>query len=219
MGKKIFVTYKYSDSKVLAIPGNNFTTVRHYVDELQSLIEVEDHINKGEEDGEDLSDFKEGTITSRLRDKIFDSSITIVMISKGMKDPLKSEDDQWMPWEISYSLKELTRDGKTSKTNAVLAVVLPDENGSYDYFLTYNEKCNSTTYNTSFLFGILRNNMFNIKKADTRDCNGNTIYNGYFSYIHCVKWVLFKNDINTYIGIATKIKENKDDYNITKTVG
>ena len=218
MGKKIFVSYKYSDSKVKNLPGNILTTVRHYVDELQDMLSDEDHINKGEDDGESLKGFKDSTIESKLRGKIYDSSVTIVMISKGMKDPNKTENDQWIPWEISYSLKELTRDQKTSKTNAVLAVVIPDENGSYDYFITHDSICDCTNYNTPFLFGILSKNMFNQKKPDTRDCNGQKIYNGYFSYIHCVKWDDFKPDLNRYINIAYKIKENLEEYNISKNI-
>lgn len=218
MGKKIFVTYKYSDSKVQNLPGNFFSTVRHYVDDLQSLLTDEDHIYKGENDGEDLSSFKDDTISSNLKGKIFDSTLTIVMISKGMKDPFLYENDQWIPWEISYSLKELTRDNITSKTNAILAVVLPDENGSYEYLLTYNSACNSIHYNTSILFNILRQNMFNQKTSETSDCNGNKLYHGDFSYIHSVKWSDFKMELNKYIDIAFRIKQNIDSYNITKTV-
>ena len=217
MGKKIFVSYKYADGQVRNLPNNYFTTVRDYVVVLHSKLDYSDHFYKGEDDGEDMSSLADSTIGSKLGDKIFDSSITIVFISKGMKEN-KPDKDQWIPWEISYSLREQSRQGRTSKTNAVLAVVLPDQWGNYDYFMKYNPDCNSTTYMTNILFDILRDNMFNIKQPSTRTCNGTTIYEGYYSYIHTVKWDNFIGSINAYIDIAVQINSNKDNYNIRKGV-
>lgn len=220
MANKIFVSYKYFDSKVLTLPENKeVTTARHYVDELAKLLGKEDHIFKGEDDGEDLGTLADATIGSKLGDKIFDSSITIVLITKGMKENTP-EKDQWIPWEISYSLKEQSREGGNSKTNAVLAVIVPDETGSYDFFMTYNPTCNSTTHKTNTLFQILRDNMFNVKdqETNTRECNGTKIYEGHCSYIYSVKWENFVGNVNTYIGIANTIRQNIDKYELTKTV-
>jgi hypothetical protein len=217
MGKKIFVSYKYADNIVQPLPNINNTTVRDYVDIFQSNIDNSDHINKGEDDGEDMGNLADSTIASKLGDKIFDSTVTIVFISKGMKENIP-EKDQWIPWEISYSLKQQSRQGRNSKTNAILAVVLPDNLSSYNYYFEYNALCKSTTQKSNILFDILRLNMFNQKEPSTRDCNGNIIYTGLFSYIYCVKWNEFINHIDDYINIALEIWSNKEDYNIRKNV-
>ncbi len=70
MRRKVFVSYKYADNSVQNRWGYWNHTVRDYVDYLQNLI-GQDYINLGEKDGEDLSVFKESTIYSRLKDKIW----------------------------------------------------------------------------------------------------------------------------------------------------
>lgn len=223
MGRKIFISYKYADNKVRRlsnIPPWQQTTVRDYVDLLQDLIDATDHINKGEDDGEDMSSLADATIGSKLGDKIFDSSVTIVFISKGMKEYGVPEKEQWIPWEISYSLKEQSRNYGRSKTNAMLAVVLPDENGSYDYFITDNF-C-SRTLHTDFLFDILKKNMFNEKIPNTYTCQscGRIHYRGESSYIKSVKWDDFYNKqaFNKYIDDVIEIKNHINDYKITKNL-
>lgn len=221
---KIFISYKYSDANVYPLPDVPYgetTTVRHYVDRIQDLI-GKDHINKGEKDDEDLSCFKDSTIESKLRNKIYDSSVTIVLISPNMKDGWKSEEDQWIPWEISYSLRESTRNGRTSHTNAILAVVLPDRSGSYEYFIEEDScpYCKCILYKTGTLFRILAKNMFNRKHPEYSDCTHHYSWDkpqrGFFSYIHSVKWDDFIKDPNYYIGIAKKIRDDISEYNITK---
>lgn len=218
MGRKIFITYKYGDTNVRALPNIFYTKVRDYVTALQAKIDNEDHINKGELDGESLEQFEDEMIASSLRNKIYDSSITIVLISPNMKTA-DAEKDQWIPWEISYSLKEHSRNGRTSLSNALLAIVLPDILGSYSYFMTSNPACNSITYHTDRLFTILARNMFNIKEPVTRECSGTTIHEGYHSYAHTVKWDDFVGSINHYLDIASGINGNIDNYNIVKTIG
>ena len=231
MSYKIFVSYKYGDSNVLSLKNNYIqyyntilappsvyepTKVRDYVTKLQELLEKNHHINKCEADNESLANFKDSTIASKLRSKIFDSSITIVMISPGMKEYGKLERDQWIPWEISYSLCEYGRNGRTSRSNAMLAIVLPDFHGSYSYCI--DEQPEKTIIHTDNLFEILRKNMFNQKIPFTRYENGICLYSGECSYIPCVKWSDFIRNPNSYVERVIKIRDNINDYNLCKMV-
>jgi hypothetical protein len=224
MGKKIFISYKYADTSVQRLdrtPNWERTKVRDYVDEIQERLAEGDHINKGEKDGEDLSNFKDETIESKLRDKIYDSTVTIVLISPRMKSYIIPEKDQWIPWEISYSLKEVKRADKTSRTNAILGVVLPDINGSCEYVLTKRTCCPSgcTYFNTANLFTIIRENTFNRKRPEKYDCNQrDTIQKWPYSFIHIVSWETFINDMDAAINSAICIRERIDEFDIRKEI-
>lgn len=222
MGKKIFISYKYADTNVNPLPGStvfNPTTVRDYVDKLENYFDSTDDIYKGESDGEDLSQLSDDTIWEKLKDRIFDSSVTLLIISPGMKDPYKSERSQWIPWEVSFSLKETTRNDKTSHSNAILAIVLPDRNGLYDYYLTNND-CGSVTHHTDILFKIIRENKFNIKSPNMSycPCCGKYHYHGACSYIQAVRWGEFVAEPTHFINEALVRQDHICDYNICKEV-
>lgn len=228
MGHKIFVSYKYADSDVKNLTWWENSTVRDYVTEFQNKIYDGDDINKGEEDYEDLSGLTDDVIWEKLKNRIYDSSVTVVFISPNMREAGKADRDQWIPWEISYSLKEISRKTKsgksvTSKSNAMVAVVLPDSNGSYSYYLESRTCCFSfcTTHHTDKLFTILGKNKFNLKNPSTKECTNNegkvwTSPNP--SYIGAVKWDDFIADYKKYIDAAIERQDNIDDYNIRKEV-
>src|SRR3989338_3230307 len=156
MARKVFVSYKYGDSGVQHIPRigeTDPTTARHYVDWLHNHLDANDHIIKGEDDGEDMSGFKDETIASKLRDKIYDSTVTVVLISKNMREVYTPEVDQWIPWEVVYSLREKTREDRTSGANGLLAVAIPDKIGSYAYIVNHYPCV--TQWNIGSLFKIL----------------------------------------------------------------
>ena len=225
MGHKIFISYKYHDSNVFKITNNIYhnDTVRDYVDQLEKYFDKTDDLYKGESDNEDLSQLTEEQIWSQLKDRIYDSTVTIVMILPKMKDPTL-ERNLWMPWEVSYSLKEVSRKNKsgklvTSASNAILALVLPDRTGSYSYYITDNKCCQDTcrTLHTDRLFKILSENMFNRKEPNCKTCkNDSKIFYGESSYILSVKWADFVQDPNEYIERAIKIQNSIEQYNVVK---
>ena len=223
MNRKVFVSYKYSDTLVrdLNIYKKNIweqtnkveTKARNYVDKLQEEI-GEDNINLGEKDGESLADFSDTTIETELKGKIRQCSITIILLSKGMKTD-EPEKDQWKPWEVSYSLRTVPNGNYTKQMNAILGVVIPDETGTYDWYYKSDLYCKCTTHFTSKLFKILQDNSFNIKKKQFRQCNGSNIYtNEEPSFFKTVKWDDFMGNHNYYIEKAIEIKNNKDAYDV-----
>lgn len=227
MGNKIFVSYKYADSQVENLSSYGESTVRDYVDEFERKLDSSDNIYKGESDGEDLSDLSDSTIWEKLKDRIYDSSVTVIFISPGMREWWKNDRDQWIPWEVSYSLKETSRRNKngdpiTSHSNAMVAVVLPDTTGSYSYYLESKSCCSGgcTMHNTNSLFTIIKKNKFNrVKNASNRKCdNKDTIWTGTCSYIEAVKWSSFIKDYQKYIEKAIERQDNIDEYDICKEV-
>lgn len=222
MGKKIFISYKYKDSDVQELSGHSFwnpTTVRDYVDKLEDYFDSSNHIYKGESDDEDLSYLSDDAIWDKLKDRIFDSSVTIVMISPQMKLQNRSDRSQWIPWEISFSLKETTRNDRTSHSNAILAIVLPDINGSYEYFFT-TSYCGATIHHIDKLFKIIRDNMFNVKNPRKHFCYQcqNFHYYGSYSYIEPVRWEDFIKYPEFYINQAVERQYDIYSFEITKEV-
>jgi hypothetical protein len=228
MARKVFVSYKYKDEKVAKLQDFYYeevdgemkfntrnTRARDYVDKLQEKIGA-DNINLGEKDGESLEDFSDQQIESVLKGRIRQCSITVVLISKGMKTN-QAEKEQWIPWEVSYSLRIVPTGGITKQRNAVLGIVLPDENGNYDWYYTSNPNCNSITHHTGQLFKILKDNMFNILEKEYRECNGSKIHTkDEPSFIKTVKWDDFMNgdSYSYYFDKAIEIKDDENSYDV-----
>ena len=216
MNRNVFVSYKYADDNVLPLPGHYYSTVRNYVDEVEKLLSAEDHIYFGEHDGDDLTRLNEDEIWEKLKDRIYPTSCTIVQISPNMKEPGKNDKYQWIPWEISYSLRQTVRGDRTSHRNAILAVVLPDRNGSYDYALSDRHCClnGCTTYKNDWMFTIIRENMFNRRNPDIGVCQETClkIWHGEFSYIPMVRWNYFVGHVSSSIERAERIKDTYEQY-------
>lgn len=228
MARKVFISYKYADVNVSRLQDSYYeevngeltwnirlTRARDFVDKLQKKIGV-DNINLGEKDGESLADFSDSDIETSLKRKIRQSSITIVLVSKGMKTSC-NENDQWMPWEISYSLRTVPSGNYTKQMNAILGVVLPDETATYDWYYTSDTNCQCVTHHTDRLFKILKDNTFNVLEKKFRECDGSRIYiNDQPSFFKTIKWDDFMNadNYNKYIELAIDIKNNKAAYDV-----
>lgn len=225
MPRKIFVSYKHGDTNVAQLPSpfNVLGTCRDYVDVIIKLLgDVE--IYKGEEADNDLSMFKDTTVRTHLKEKIRDSSVTIVLISKGMK-AAESELDQWIPWEIKYSLRRKAYGEKRSNSNGMLAVIIPDEYGTYNHYFEYSGcgHCNVRTHKINELFEIIRNNMFNKKIPTVQECpspmHDNTYHAGLdHSYIHQVTWSDFIQNPSAYIDRAILLRDNIHLFKVQKKV-
>ena len=188
MGHKVFVSYKYRDNDVKALPSAAPPTWPcDYVEYIQKNVLSERDVYKGEKSNEDISDWGDYRIWEHLKDKIYDSTITIVLISPNMKEPGRWQKSQWIPWEISYSLRETTRNDRTSHNNAILAVILPNKKGSYDY------------YDKNKLFPILQSNIDN-------------------GYIYVVTWDDFLKYAQIDIDIALQQRQNVPKYKLVKTL-
>lgn len=146
MAHKTFISYKYSDAKGLR-------------DRIIESLGSDATYYKGEDGySDDLSSLKAETIKGRLKDMLFDTTVTIVIVSPEM---LQSN---WIDWEIEYSLREYERNGTTSHTNGVVGVVMNDWTGGTGWIKTNHNNadgCSSVSYNESKLFNIINKNRFN----------------------------------------------------------
>lgn len=219
VGHKVFVSYKYWDFNVQDLYPKSYCTPRDYVDVLEERL-GKDHIYKGEHQDEDLSNKSDDYIWEHLKEKIYDSTVTVVLVSPGMREKTKQDRSQWIPWEIRYSLCEYKRELKYSHTNGLIYVVLPDSNGNYDYAILHKSCCTRgcNVFYTDPMFAIMEGNLFNRKVLNQLDCYiGDKVYSAFDSYASIVKWCEFmKDDISMNVGIALAFdrSQHKGDYEI-----
>ena len=202
MSHKTFISYKYSEARNLR----------------NSIIDAlgDDAIYyQGETSiSPDLSDTSTENIKRNLTDMMYDTSVTIVIISPNMKN------SNWIDWEIEYSLKNITRKGRTSHTNGVVGVIMKF-NGGYSWLKTTStngDGCTSSSYDESKVYSIINNNRFNQnpKKYSCDTCKTVNALTG--SYIAYVEEETFLSDPQKYIDNAYDKSENDAaGYDLTKT--
>ena len=231
----IFISYKFRDFSVRDVDrkywaeNENKTTVRAYVNILQEYFENKsNHSFRAEDDNESLEGKSDDQIWDHLKDYIFYTSVTILLISPKMKDTFLIDKKQWIPWELKYSIQSKTRSDNKSLNNGILAIVLPDKNGSYNYFysvMNCTRSCGSTNPcvcvdKDGVSFGIFSRNTFNLKdkKSARVQCNDSEVYDlTNVSYIYTTKWDSITNSrvLEDAIKIALEHKENVAKYNIS----
>lgn len=196
MARKTFISYKYSD--VVERKNNNLR------DRIISKLGDDSKFYRGEDGySKDLSSFSAYYIKEKLKKMIRDTSVTIVILSPNMKF------SQWMNWELSYSLSEITREGRISHSNGVIAVVQKQEYGfgdGYEWFRNWNGD-----WNLNLTFEVIRMNRNNKKLYAPLDFSLN--------YIDITTEDKFLKDPNKYIEEAYKKSLNKEYYNIRKQGG
>ena len=202
MAHKTFISYKYSEARDLR-------------DRIVDALGDDAQFYRGEtSDSPDLTDTSTENIKKKLRDMLYDTSVTIVIISPNIKD------SKWIDWEIEYSLKRNTRKGRTSHTNGVIGVIMK-VNGSYSWFKNYkrnSDGCSVATYEDWKVYDIINKNRYNQnpKKYSCNQCKCVNPLTG--SYIAFVEEEDFMVNPKTYIDNAYDKSENDGaGYDLVRT--
>lgn len=192
MAHKTFISYKYSESRDLR-------------DRIIAALGEDAGYYRGEtSDSPDLTDCKTETIKKNLRDMMYDTSVTIVILSPHMKE------SKWIDWEIEYCLKKNTRKDRTSRTNGVVGVI-SKVSGSYDwlkYSATNADGCSVSCYHNEKLYDIINNNRFN-QNPKVYSCNTCKCVDALTgSYIALIEEDDFLSNPQKYINNAYDKSEN-----------
>lgn len=192
MAHKTFISYKYSEARKLR-------------DDIIVALGDDATYYKGEtSDSPDLTDTSTENIKKNLKDMMYDTSVTIVILSPNMTE------SKWIDWEIEYCLKDITRKDRTSHTNGVVGVIMK-VNGSYNWFKKTGTNCHGSStvsYELDKVFDIISENHFNSnpKQWHCDKCKTYDWLNG--SYIAFIEQEDFLEDPQRYIDNAYDKSEN-----------
>jgi hypothetical protein len=150
---KVFVSYKYSDA----------VDTR---DRIMTKLGNSGHFYKGEK-GYKALEYADDTLKKYLGDMIYDSSVTIVVISPEVVQ------SKWVDWEIRHSLENQTRNDRTSGRNGILCVIQSRDDYSTIHYdpvsgnvvcsknsrWAYNQFGSNSDLKGSYLPQVIRENM------------------------------------------------------------
>lgn len=202
MAHKTFISYKYSEAQKLR-------------DDIIEALGNDATFYKGEtSDSPDLTDTSTENIKKNLTDMMYNTSVTIVIISPNMKK------SKWIDWEIEYCLKNISRNGRTSYINGIVGVIMK-YNGGYGWFKKQrinSDGCSSIIYESDKVYDIINNNRFN-QNPKVYSCDiCKTVNASTGSYIAYVEEEDFLSNPTKYINNAYDKSENDAaGYDLTKT--
>lgn len=201
MGRKTFISYKYSESQAVR-------------DRILAALGEDAQFYQGETaDSPDQTDNSSETIKNNLRDMIFGTSVTIIVVSPNMTE------SKWIDWEIEFSLKETMRGDKVSRSNGIVGVIAK-YNGNYDWLISFTDKTDgckpSRNIKDDKLYEIIKNNRLNrkIKNYSCEHCKTFDILTG--SYISLIEEDEFVSNPQRYIESAYEKSQKISEFNITK---
>ena len=200
MARRTFISYKYNEAQNL----------RNKI--IQALGEDATYYQGETSDSPDLTDESTEYIKRKLTDMMYNTSVTIVIVSPNFSK------SQWIDWEIEYCLKEISRKGRTSKTNGIVGVI-QQGNGGYDWLVTKSKKpdgCTVREIDDSKLYPIINNNRYRRKGQSyaCADCKTHNQLDG--SYISLIDETDFLQDPDRYIENAYQKSENYDEFDLVK---
>ena len=202
MAHKTFISYKYSEAQ----------TLRDKI--IESLGDNATYYQGETSESPDLTNTSTENIKNNLKAMMYNTSVTIVIISPNMTD------SKWIDWEIEYSLKNIARKDRTSHTNGVIGVIMKS-NGGYSWFKSNGTDCHSTatvSYEMDKVFNIISKNHFNSnpKQWHCDRCKTYDSMNG--SYINFIEEEDFLDNLSKYIDNAYNKSENDaSGYDLQKT--
>ena len=201
MARETFIAYKYSEAQDLR-------------DQIIEKLGEDASYYKGETgESPDLTGTTVENIKENLKDMIFGTSVTIVIISPNLKK------SKWVDWEIEYSLKEYKRGNTTSRTNGIIGVVMK-VNGNYDWLISSYQNpdgCTTRSIDNSLLYDIKINNRFNLitdEKYSCPTCRTFDQLNG--SYISIIEQDRFLSNPQHFIENAYQKSKKIENYKLSK---
>lgn len=200
MARKTFISYKHSEAQDLR-------------DRILKTLGDDATYYQGEtSDSPDISDTSTQNIKKALKDMMFNTSVSIVIISPNM---VKSK---WIDWEIEYCLSEYKRKNRTSYTNGVVGVIMKIQ-GSTNWLKINSLNCHGSptiSFRDEYLYPIIKKNRYNSNPQlkHCSQCNTYDFMNG--SYITLVDEDNFLSNPQLYIENAFNKSEDISKYILTK---